>query len=682
MRKTPGSIGFLSWPAFRLPGLAAFLEAKPRFLFFSAMAGGVEKIAGWGRRAHTARKLAARKGLPFLTLEDGFLRSVERHHSRLSLVVDDLGIYYDASQPSRLEKLIAKLLNKTQKARVRALIKAWRKARVSKYNYSRDYEGKLPSRYVLVVDQNYRDFSVLYGRGNKESFARMLDAALSENPDCTIIVKLHPDTFTRRKRSHFDVPSLMQNPRIKVLVEDCHPIRLIEKAQAVYAVTSQVGFDALMWGKKVRIFGMPFYAGWGLTEDELPAPHRRGRASLEQLVHAALIDYPRYIDPETGKRCEVEALLAHIGLQRRMRERFSHKITAVGFSLWKRPILGRFLGGSNVHFHHNVLSIPRQATVAIWGNEASEGLAPEANLLCIEDGFLRSVGLGADLIEPLSWICDDLGIYYDASKPSRLERILAETDFDKALLVQARALRKRILEAGITKYNIKAPPWKRPASSQKVMLVPGQVETDASIRFGAPGIKTNLDLLRAVRRANPKAYIIYKPHPDVQAGLRTQGKSEKLVELHCDEILGNASMANLLNAVDEVATLTSLTGFEALMRGKRVTCYGQPFYAGWGLTKDIIPIPRRTRQLSLDELVAGALILYPVYVSRATGRFTSPERTVEELITWRETGDSLLVWWQRILRPVFANFKRHIRKLVLERKVLFSVDKEDLHGGS
>ena len=218
MRKTPGSIGFLSWPAFRLPGLAAFLEAKPRFLLFTGMAGGVEKIAGWGRRAHTARKLAARKGLPFLTLEDGFLRSVERHHSRLSLVVDDLGIYYDADQPSRLEKLIAKLLNKTQKDRTRALIKAWRKARVSKYNYSRDYEGKLPSRYVLVVDQNYRDFSVLYGWGSKESFARMLDAALSENPNCTIIVKLHPDTFTRRKRSHFDVPSCMQNHRSKGLV--------------------------------------------------------------------------------------------------------------------------------------------------------------------------------------------------------------------------------------------------------------------------------------------------------------------------------------------------------------------------------------------------------------------------------------------------------------------------------
>ena len=40
----------------------------------------------------------------------------------------------------------------------------------------------------------------------------------------------------------------------------------------------------------------------------------------------------------------------------------------------------------------------------------------------------------------------------------------------------------------------------------------------------------------------------------------------------------------LLGIVDEVHTLTSLTGFEALLRGIEVHAYGGPFYAGWGLT--------------------------------------------------------------------------------------------------
>ena len=77
--------------------------------------------------------------------------------------------------------------------------------------------------------------------------------------------------------------------------------------------------------------------------------------------------------------------------------------------------------------------------------------------------------------------------------------------------------------------------------------------------------------------------------------------------------------------------------------GKR-TCYGQPFYAGWGLTHDLVPPTRRTRRLTLDELVAGALILYPTYVSRTTGKFTTPERALDELLDWRQQQNGVPLW--------------------------------------
>ena len=50
------------------------------------------------------------------------------------------------------------------------------------------------------------------------------------------------------------------------------------------------------------------------------------------------------------------------------------------------------------------------------------------------------------------------------------------------------------------------------------ILVPGQVEDDASIRLGTRDICTNLALLRSTREQNPDAIVIYKPHPDVEAG--------------------------------------------------------------------------------------------------------------------------------------------------------------------
>lgn len=111
-------------------------------------------------------------------------------------------------------------------------------------------------------------------------------------------------------------------------------------------------------------------------------------------------------------------------------------------------------------------------------------------------------------------------------------------------------------------------------------------------------------------------------------------------------------MGDLLMAVDEVHVLTSLAGFEALLRGKSVTCYGQPFYSGWGLTLDVAPNLRRTRRLLLDELVAGALIEYPIYLSRYSDALVTPEQALDELLAWRAKSGSAEPWWREIFRMV------------------------------
>ena len=140
------------------------------------------------------------------------------------------------------------------------------------------------------------------------------------------------------------------------------------------------------------------------------------------------------------------------------------------------------------------------------------------------------------------------------------------------------------------------------------MLVIGQVESDASIRYGAGPLRSNLGLLQAVRAAEPEAYLVYKPHPDVVAGLCRSGQGEELVAESCDELLTTGSIQQLFEQVDALHVLTSLAGFEALLRGLEVHCWGLPFYAGWGLTHDQLSSPRRGRSLSLDALVHAALV--------------------------------------------------------------------------
>ncbi|MEH6547662.1 MAG: hypothetical protein V7701_14595 [Sneathiella sp.] len=597
-------------------------------------------FVGWGRKPSGYRAIVnAHKVRKHFTLqEDGFLRSVGREGPAISIVHDAKGIYYDASAPSDLETLVAQKLTSEQMLRTRNLVKNWRDFRLSKYNSSADYTEVLPDRYVLVVDQVVGDLSIRFGGANSSSFDTMLNAALFENPEATIIVKTHPDSVTRAKKSHFDAKALTASKRLKIITENCHPVRLIEQAEAVYTVTSQVGFEALIWGKKVHCFGVPFYAGWGLTNDRIPTPERRSQASLEQLVYASLVRYPIYTDPDRNCSCEVEVVMNHIGLQRSMRSRFPRKIVALGFSRWKRSILRSFVNGSQVKFLTHERQIKDGDTVALWGNKKLNHKDKQINILRVEDGFLRSSGLGADLIRPISWVIDGEGIYYDPAQPSRLQYILATYTFNIALIDQARRLREIIFKSGISKYNLPGTFWIRPFKDRKIILVPGQVDDDASIVAGCSDINTNLMLLRTVRVAEPEAYIVYKPHPDVEARLRRGDVDDKSILLLCDEIVSNGDVAQLLGQVDEVHTMTSLTGFEALLRDIPVTCYGTPFYAGWGLTTDKDIVSARGRKLILDELIAGALILYPTYINRVTGCFTTPERALEELIEWRKNG--------------------------------------------
>ncbi len=649
-----------SRPIGQLPIIHALWPALP-----SKSTTDTQVWLGWGRKnsGQKAKDKAHQHQGTFLLLEDGFLRSVGRDDASLSVVFDDIGIYYDASQPSRLESLIKQPLTEQEHQRAQRLIALWREQRLSKYNSAPDYQDTLPNHYVLVTDQVAGDASISYGNANTECFHQALESALQDNPDTTVLLKVHPDAFTRSKAGHFDLLALAKTPNLQIINHNCHPARLLEHASKVYAVTSQIGFEALIWGKSVACFGMPFYAGWGLTQDHQPVPEQRskGMVTLEQLVFAALVRYPRYINPETRQLCEPEIVMSWLGLQRRMRQRFEHvaaPLSAIGFSRWKKTFVRQFLDGGEIIFVGKKEKCPIDATPVVWGSRAAPTHTHHPALR-IEDGFLRSSGLGADLIRPLSWVIDDLGIYYDATQPSRLEKILSDTHWSEEQLNRAEQLRQSIIDAQLSKYNLAGRLWKRPEDSeQTVILVPGQVPTDASIRLGCQSINTNSGLLTAVRENNPDAYIVYKPHPDVIAGLRKKDSNGSEFDALCDEVVIDADGMHMLTEVDEVHTLTSLMGFEALIRNTTVHCYGQPFYSGWGLTIDHSNNPRRRRNLSARQLCAGVLINYPTYVSRNSGCYSTPERVIQELADWKNNGPSKMPLWRKGLRQVLQVCKR------------------------
>jgi capsular polysaccharide export protein len=618
----------------------------------------VHALVAWGRRpsGRVAEVLSQRRGLPLWRLEDAFLRSMDAGPGipPLGIVLDDLGIHYDATRISRLELLISAGVSDEQRRRAERLASSWRQHRLSKTNASA--ESPPPDTpFVLVVDQVADDASIRFGFAEASAFPRMLDAALAEFPSHTVVIKTHPDVVNGRRHGHFNANSL-EHPRVRLCADGGHPAALLEGADAVYAVTSQMGFEALLWHRPVRTFGMPFYAGWGLTVDELETQcngRRDARPDLAALVHSCLVSYSRYFNPVTNRVCTPEQLIEHILLQRSCRARLPRNLEVFGTAPWKRRAARQYLPAlkpAKLHFRRLDAAPGRDSDLRqlVWGQRIgrglrqamADGLVPEP--IRVEDGFLRSVGQGWVLrwVPPISWVFDEKGIYYDASRASDLECFLSSHRFTGEERQRAAALRRHLVTLGLTKYNLNAPAWQRPAAllNRPVLLVAGQVESDLSIRYGTPPeacIRSNLELLQAVRLLYPKAFLIYKPHPDVVAARRRPGKGETLTHLHCDLVLPNAPIDQLISAVDEVHVRTSGTGFEAILRGVPVQTWGMPFYAGWGLTTDHLICTRRGRSLSLDELVYGALIYYPRYLSQRSGCFITAEQAVEELAMQR-----------------------------------------------
>ncbi len=621
----------------RIPHLCTFLNAK-RIVGSAQLTERLDAVAGWGHKptAGRARTYARRHQLPYFAVEDGFLRSLDLGVSGaapLSLVVDDMGIYYDSSRPSRLEWILNgdQPFMAAELAVAKAALAAIRQRRLSKYNAAPDPDPDLlpptTRRRVLAVDQTQDDMSVLLGGGSAAAFRSMLEAALDENPGAEILVKPHPDTVAGAKRGY--LAEMKMPDRVRLLAADINPIALLDRCEAVYTVTSQLGFEALLAGLPVSCHGMPFYAGWGATRDRIECPRRRARHSPLEIFAAAYLHYARYVDPVTGKACDIRRVVELLTEARRVNEANRGTTICLGMQRWKRRHVRPFLastGGRTVFARSGDQALRKGAKpgdrILVWGDREPAGLLPLVSQLGarvgrVEDGFLRSVGLGSDFVKPMSLTIDWQGAYYDPTGPSDLETLLAETDFTPDLMARAATLRRRIVAARLSKYNVGAAPLQRPAaaSGRRIVLVPGQVEDDASVRLGRSEIYRNLDLVEAVRSAMPDAFIAYKPHPDVVARNRNGGggADRRKIAALCDAVWTAVNIHDCLEIADELHTLTSLAGFEALLRGKTVATYGGPFYAGWGLTRDRMSFPRRGRALPLDALVAGTLIVYPRY---------------------------------------------------------------------
>ena len=446
------------------------------------------------------------------------------------------------------------------------------------------------------------------------------------------------------------------------LPADTDPWSLLDGAAAVHAdADHELAALAAIAGVPVRLYGKGrFGTAEGGVDVDAVAEH--------------LVVTTSYRDPFTGGALTALEAVALLGLWRRWIDANRTVAVAAGIARWKRTTMSRFLWAPRSTPLRFTSAAPRACAlakragqgIAAWPSRVPPSLAAQAaaagvRIVQVEDGFLRSVGLGSALHQPWSVVVDPRGIYYDPTVPSELERLLTETEFPAELLARARALRALIVERGVSKYGAGAPMPVLPPRQlgRRRVLVPGQVSDDLSVIRGGGGPFDAEALLARARALEPDTEIWFRPHPDVDAGFRRGHVDDAAVLRHADQVVRGGSMAELLDQVDGVHVLTSLTGFEALLRGLDVTVHGVPFYAGWGLTTDMAPVPRRGRRRSLDELVAATLILYPRYMDPVTQLPCPAEVLTARLAQAQPPAAN----WLTRLRGVQGKFARQAQRL-------------------
>ena len=661
-------------------------------------------------------------------LNEGFLRSIElgEKASPYSLLLDDLSPCYDSRQPTRLEELLKKYdFDGDFALMVRAenLLNKLIHSGLSKYNHAKhipDVEvvyGVKNKPRVLVLGQVEGAASVKLANPRNYSNNDLVMIAAKENPHAQIIFKPHPDVINKiatTPSSTADVMHLCQ-----VLDIDLPLARALDSVDHVYSISSLGGFEALLRGIKTTTLGLPFYAGWGLGDDRQLLDRRQRKLSVQQVFAAAYILYPVYVDPLYKMQIQPEEALERLDEVRReqvsgvysaamvkvtkpaRRELWDSFVKygawddetkpvafAFSFTQWRFAQIAAYFPEYRLAFHavapgdrekvglKPVIevfdSVPRKIFIVL-GKKDPPGMQDyvqqsETDVIRVEDGFIRGVGLGAELSPPLSLALDRTGMYFDARTPSDLEEILNKFDFDAhpELLVEARQCIDRIIASKATKYNLSGNVAIEELYGEKKkrrILVIGQVENDASIQFGCNRIIDNNGLVMLASLENPDAEIIYKPHPDVIRGNRRYFSNPKDVENVAKVIYEPIGIHHALETIDHVYTITSLAGFESLLRGIPVTTFGAPFYSGWGLTDARQSTPRRKRQLTIEQVFAGAYMIYMKYRHPITSELCDLRQALDLLDWMKET--------KSVLAPKFTSdpeiAKQHFR--IFQRRV-------------
>lgn len=566
-----------------------------------------------------------------IRLAHGIISSYSTNEDSFSLYQSFQGVYFDSRHESNIESLLRSSWTPDEQDNVIAnlALQMINKYRITKTNdypqvsFSFFLNNGLPN--VLLIDQPIGDESVIYGSSNEQTFNDMLLHVFHNADIANIYIKLHPDTINYGKEGYLQKllhkHNLYEHPLIHVIEDNYNIASFFNFVDEVFVVTSQVGFEALLRGKTVSCFGMPFYSGWGLTNDMQVSTKPKPERTIIDLFVAIMLKYTSYINPFTQKIGNILDLLEYISLQQRhnlKQEIAFYKSNQTTISSLKHSVK------SKIEINNSKKLPKYENYLILTDNEKSyDEIVNQPHHAFVRDGFMFSSNINKKT--PSSIIIDYNGSYFNPKNYTDLEFLLNHEQFTEYEYIMAEnfliAYHNKINSLLEKESSGLLNKIKQENSDKKIIFVPGQDEECELFMYGSTKIKSNLQLVSQLCSQVENSVIIYKPFIDPKSS------KDKMVEQSSLKMLNNtakyknnvvyiekkASISHCINIADEIHTINSNVALDAILKKKIVVTYGLPFYGGHGLTIDTEVFPRQKCQLSLEEFVLGTYLLYPRY---------------------------------------------------------------------
>lgn len=397
---------------------------------------------------------------------------------------------------------------------------------------------------IVIIDQSRKSKAELKKVFAAEStFRQMVLDAKEQHPGAAFFLLQPPSVLSGRKKGYLKKFALDNG--VQVISEQVSSFSILAQADEVYTVSAKIGIDAVLLGKTVHCYGLPYYAGWGLTRDKIACARRNIKIKREELFAALCLFFTRYLHPITTEPSHFQAIVRLILLQRPQLFENKRFIACINFDDKQKAFFSKMYKHADLHFMKEELGIEAASNnrgmvyTAIEPTDQLKKACGNIPLVYVRPGAFDRLYNQKKLVS----------LSFEGGPYPPLEKILQIKTMTESDLLRARLLRQFLLELSSFREHFD---YENVKEGQDVIVIignadlaPKKMPESATVQDGTEG---NLDkkgrpyhsfalplsddgkLIEYIRQKRPDAYIVYcQQHRDTKVASEILDLADELM---------------------------------------------------------------------------------------------------------------------------------------------------------